>query len=104
VAIMSDEITKAIEEGAQVEESTCICFCCAHSAVFIRAVPRPVMNQLTRKMEMKAEAKSQAICVRWAAPMLIGTDVDVQACTEFELGPVKNLKTPGDREPGISLQ
>ena len=101
---MSIEIAKAIEEGAEVMQNNCICFACKHSMVFVRAVPRQGINRLTQKIEMKMEARDQACCVRWSGPMLIGTDCEVQQCTEFELGPVKSLKSPGEAETGISVQ
>lgn len=101
---MSSEIQKAIEEGGITIKNTCICFTCKHSMVFVRAVSRPQINPLSHKVETKMEVRDQATCCRWASPMLIGTDVEVQACTEWELGPVKSLKSPGESEPGISVQ
>jgi hypothetical protein len=99
------QLAKAIEEGAEVKENHCICFMCVHSMVFIRAVPRPQINRLTNKMEQKMEARDQAVCHRFAAPMLIGTDCEIQQCTEFVEDPKpKALKSPGGAEPPGIIQ
>lgn len=98
------EIAKAIEEGAEVREQSCICFACKHSMIFVVAKPVMKLSQLSRQMERKIEARDQAVCCRWASPMLIGTDVQIQACTEFEPGSVKSMKSPGGAEPSGIIQ